>query len=715
VKRGFRKFLNRIHCAASLPLFSLLILVACTNVRGTNLLSGSGTGTIATSTTTGNFVLSQLAPDPTTPGSVIDYVGVNEQFDTYCSEGTCMCQFTYLTSSGSSVTVAELTNYQESDLITCNNMIPSGITAFSTQIIVVPGTSASPGVSATPTPNSNSILYASNSLTGNFDSGSLAGTTNYQNLSSASTYVPVQRFQCRKRIFISNPMNPSMIDPFQSQNPTVIYPFNYYTTNVATSLLDQQQSADTSWECTLTTAANYNLQWWANPNVFSAAPCSSSFCTGDGSLIYPQNALSSGMVPVNNPSANGKTRSSFYLAAQPYSVFNVAVQAAVAPSPSNSGAGTASSPAPLGTYTSSTYGVIGYGAQPISNGNGTSSCPAITLPANAYWVKLWNFQATNITSPVIVTGSQSVTQSAIACDSIHADLTGESEAAEIFPSCEYYIPKWSTNGGAGSVAESSQALQTETGHPYGVFGVPLNDSRVSPGPSATPTKLATRVATLLNSSSTSSTSACYNFNAGTGDNNNLTSGISWYNTNPSATPYAGGNDTWVPSPFAFDNTIGTSTISGFPWNLYANALYATTSAGGSLSSWYYGPNGSIPNVTPYYEWMTDGALTSPFVLPAATPMDFSTELTTSPLSADNYVDQLFVVTPASVSDSDMINNGNDIQQYVPVTYRTQSACPGPGPCDPTTNGNSITWGINTSQIGTQGATTYPLCVLQFYD
>jgi hypothetical protein len=653
-----------------------LILSACNNI-GNAARSLAAVGATSndsfSSTSAGDFVLQELVPDATSPGTIIDLIGTNSQFDTYCTLGTCMCEFTYTATNGGTITSSVANTYEESNMLRCPNIIPSGVVNFSVRITVIStGTNTTGVATPTPIPGDTAGEYVSNSVTGTFSSGALAGTSEFMDLSNAASYVPVQRFQCRKREFIPNPMNPGMIDPFQSQNPAVIYPFNYYTTNLGSSLLNQQQATDTTWECTITGTQDHSVQWWANPNVFSSATCTTSFCSGDGDLIYPQTTLTSGKIPVTDPTQTGKRRSSFSLASQSYGVFGVAVQAAIAPV----------------SYVAASYATIGYGAAPIPSANGTSTCPNITLPPNSTWVKLWNFRATDIASAQKVTGSQSIASTAIACDSEHPG-DGKTSGSELFPSCE---------------------MENDTSSGGAPFGISLQSLGT-----ANTTGIASRVAMFTGASSTStsstttssaSASACYNFSPA-----NAVAQIPWHNSNPGSPSTYAGADVWIPSAYAFDTTIttpGSVAIAGYPWNEYLNTSGATaTSAPYKLDTVASG-------ATPYNVWLK---YNGSFAIPAATPMDFSNQLTTVALSTDNYTDQIFVVTDPSVSDSDMLNNASSIQQYVPRTFRAASDCPGPAACDPVTTGKTpITWGLNTEAVGVEsGTAVYPLCVLQFYD
>jgi hypothetical protein len=674
-----KRFFKRLRSSASFTAYlclSLTILSACNNISS-NLRAPSSLVALSDPSNgsgSGNFTIQTLAADAVSPATVIDLIGVGSgsQFDQYCALGTCLCEYSYSQNGVGSQTASTPVTYQESNMLRCANIVPSGITQFQVRIIVVPSGGAGSGTPAAINPDG--ILYTSNTLDGNFTSGALAGSTSYLDLTNAATYVPVQRFQCRKRDFIENPMNAGMIDTFQSQNPAIIYPFNYYTTNVAQSLLTQQQSTDASWECSLNATSDHSLQWWANPNVFSLSTCTSSFCSGDGALMYPQNALTSGKVPVANPAANGKRRSSFYLASSAYSVFSIPVKAAISPV----------------NYVASNYAVIGYAAKPIANTSGTSSCPNIALPPKSTWVKLWNFRATDITASKKVTGSQSITNTAIVCDSTHPSGAGNDYTKMIFPSCEMPDPN------------------------NKIFGTPLDAVDVASG-----VALASRVAALTSSGGAANPSACYNFGQGNhvyGTEGNQTGFIPWasnYTGAPAPNLFAG-LDLWLPSPYKLDDTITLDMLTGYAWNVYANASTNVTNGTWKLQT---RPDVISGPATVQDQFLTTDATFAQFVLPAATPTDYSSQLTTVALSTDNYTDQIFVVTEPTVSDTDMRNNASSIQQYVPRTFRSQADCPGPAACDPNATGKTpITWGINTLEIGaSSGSDMYPLCVLQFYD
>ena len=90
-------------------------------------------------------------------------------------------------------------------------------------------------------------------------------------------------------------------------------------------------------------------------------------------------------------------------------------------------------------------------------------------------------------------------------------------------------------------------------------------------------------------------------------------------------------------------------------------------------------------------------------------------LTTATLSANNYTDQIFVVTDANVNDTNMRNQSLNVSEYTPVTYRSTGDCSGLSNVG-CPFAKQINWGINIKDVGAPtGADQYPLCVLQFSD
>ena len=667
----------------------ILIISGCTKVSSGSLgtaVNGGAASDTTTTTSDGSFHLRMVLPTAGS-GSTYDMIGQNQEFDTYCNGGygTCVCQYTYTQTGVGAQTTTGCVTYSESDLLRCVNSVPSGINSFSAQIIVQSGSScavatataspsASPGASATATPaasttTAGSATYTSNSLTVNLTSGVFAGSSTFIDLTNPSSFNQVQKYQCRKNEFIADPMDGNTIDPFQSMDPHVVYAFNYYTTNVADSLLKfHNASTHQDWECTLTATQDRSLQWWANPFVYSQTACTDAFCIGDGQQMAPQADLASGKIPVTGTvPSNGKRRSSFWVASKSYGVFETPIQAAVAPS----------------SYVASTYGIIGYGARPLPNVNGSSSCPNITLPPNAVWVKLWNFRATDITAPVKVTSSSSIAAGGIACNSYRFADTN----VNLFPSCSTSV--WNDSTAAGSTHPSTNAL-----YAFGndaTLGSPAVSSDGN-GLNIGSVPMGLRISML---GAGNNSNACYQI-----DTN------SW----------GGGGEKWYASPYNGWGATPTQ-IAGLPWNIYQQETAATTisscqnNATGmdKIQRFITGAPGACPSAA-----VPPAAATSYPWLAEETPMDAQSQLTTVPMNGGtNYTDQMFVITDPNVSDSAM--NGSTPSEYTPVTYRSSSDCNGASNAGCTAS--PIHWLINDHEVSSDpnAPNIFPLCVLQFYD
>jgi hypothetical protein len=639
-----QKFSKEIFCIVAFSFFTLL--TSCNNIGSLAnripsseiILSDPSSG----SGTSGSFRLNGVYASQQSPGTMFDMVGQDSQFDTYCSgtNGPCVCEYTYISPGIGSVTDEGEVQYQESNLIRCNNVVPTGVASFDVKILA-----------------KGSGDY-SNPITGNLSSGAFVNT-NYVDLTKEQAFTPVKRFQCRKREFIANPMSKAMIDPIQSEDPRVIYPFNYYTTNVASSLWSMQKNGS-DWDCTLTPTFDRSLHWWANPNVYSAAPCTEAFCAGDGELMYPQDSLVSNKVPVPAvlPHSNGKRRGSFYLAKQSYGVFQIPVNAAIAPK----------------DYVSANYGPIGYAARPIPSSGGSSACPSIPLPSNAEWVKLWNFRATDITSPKKVTDTIATLNSGIVCNPKRG----------FFPSCDNdrtvsAINKGFTSQTLSAMGNDPDLSSFSTDTSYGSSTLALDA-----------TTIASRVVLFTSNSSSSSgglaPNACYNITA-----------------------MGGGAEAWEPSAFAFAPYIDRQNMYDLPWSLY-HQVDEDTKMTTSVCGDNYNYVDHIGYKTPL-----DPAMSCSRSVRLMQDNPTDTQLTSVPLNPSNYTDQIFVVTSPDVNDGLMISQASAVDHYRPITYKTSNDCNGL-----TRTGCSSVkeyhWYLNVKDVGKPNdPDQYPLCVLQFTD
>ncbi len=624
-------------------LFLLALNTSCTNIASNLSAAGTGANTLLTDTSVnssgGNFSIYSVYPSQAIPGDY-DVIGQNAQFDSYCADtqvpnSKCKCEYTF-TQPGLGVQVVQgNVDYEESNLIRCQNEVTSGITSFSLRIVTVGGTDAS------------------NSLTVPLSGGAFSGTTSYIDLTNPVSYSQVQRYQCRKHEDILDPYDSTMIDPFQSEDPNVVYPFNYYTTNVSDSLVSLQSRQGSGWECTLTATQDRSLQWWANPNVYSSSICTGAFCAGDGQLMYPQSSLSSGKIPVSLTSTStGKRRSSFAVAKSAYGVFQVPLKAAIAPSQT-----------PANDYVSADYEIIGYAAQPVANASGISSCPNIQLPPNATWVKLWNFRSNNISAPTKVTSSVSISsfaQSGIACN----------PGGGAVPSCVTlgnFTPQTAVANGSvlasRVVVVGGDATSANTCNNIDPLSFSNGQEGWSPSPFA------------FNSSITLTMIQSFPWGLYTSAVDECVS--------PAVAPGA------TPVPTAVFTAVSTPAPLG-----------CTGRAGGGIPAGSGNPTlaGALPEATPAD--FSPNITSSPLVA-----------------GLSNYIDQLFVITETTVNDQNMkFTTSSSYPQYVPETYRASADCNGVIESSTCPSNKKIEWNINTLEVGsTVGADIYPLCVVQFYD
>jgi hypothetical protein len=419
-------------------LLLILPIASCTNIKFAN--RGPASKEFFPDQTALNkaaFALNQIVvdPNPNFAGSMYNMIGQNGEFGNYCSGnyGVCSCEYTYTLGTNVNQMIQTQVVYVEDNMLRCPNSVPSGAASFSVKIMTQAGQGGGP--------------YESNSLSVNLGTGgTFESSAVYADLADEKSYVPVRRYQCRKLEFISSPFDSTFLDPIQSQDPRVIYPFNFYTTNVGESILALQRNGTSAgWDCTLTPTFDYSLQWWANPMVFSDAPCTTDFCLGDGELIYPVDSLESGKVPVQPLSLEtGKRRSSFAVLPRPFGVFSVPIIAAAAPQ--NYVSAFYSGQAIDQTFT---LRPLGYAAQPVVQPGGGSGCPNIPIPAKSRWVKLWNFRATDLQPPRRVRSTTATLNFPIGCLSSKPD--------DLFDSCYFFN---AAPGGSQELANSDELTLT---------------------------------------------------------------------------------------------------------------------------------------------------------------------------------------------------------------------------------------------------------------
>ena len=133
-----------------LPLFLFAFISSCTNVASLkNRLPSSINDQVSPSVDDagGMFNLSTVLPSQATTGNY-DLIGTNSEFDTYCGDSQnpnskCKCEYAYTQTGIGPQTVQGNIVYQESNLVRCENQVPSGINSFTVKVVTIDGASYS--------------------------------------------------------------------------------------------------------------------------------------------------------------------------------------------------------------------------------------------------------------------------------------------------------------------------------------------------------------------------------------------------------------------------------------------------------------------------------------------------------------------------------------------------------------------------------------------
>ena len=421
VRRSFKKAsLHRLFdllselrgpfAAVRITLGALICLVL--NSCSTSFLfSGTGntiqinSGDIPSSGTTGTGIISiplaQVNLNHLLPTQLLDLVGdgtgklgqicaATDQQDPNTTGGTsaCSCNFKFSSPTAPNQSVIQPVIYHESNLVRCNysTVIPYNVTSFQISL-VIPSSGAA----------SKSVQFK-------------LGTSNGLDPTLATSYQKVSRFLCKGLLTVSYLLDSNIYDPYQSEDPHITYPLDYYTPNFGQSLAYFVNSGDTSNECP------------AQPDT-SSIPILS---------VDPFNGSNS----IDPPPLGQFDRSTFYLASKPTSVFTVPVNSNIAPS-------VMSNADSQGNFTVAPP--LGYGANFVTTG-GIESCPNIPIPTGYQWVKVWLFRASLPSRASFIPANTSL--SAIACNPGDWNIAPPGSGTElrpIFPSC----PR-STGGGQGN-------------------------------------------------------------------------------------------------------------------------------------------------------------------------------------------------------------------------------------------------------------------------
>ncbi|MGK5084001.1 hypothetical protein WDW37_11940, partial [Bdellovibrionota bacterium FG-1] len=293
------------------------------------------------------------------PSGTLDLIGDDSQtMGQFCAANTtaaqvsagasnCNCVFDYIKADGAHESFEVPSSYNEASLLRCKyTQVPAGLPYMNVRIHLT-----------------NADAF-SNTVKFYFQSGA----NTIADLSNPVSFVQAQRYQCKDLVTIFHSFDPTnMYDPFQSADPALSYPLNFYTNNLGGALTAYVGANIQSWFCpAIPNDINENMDL----RIFSV------YGDKNGSkLIYP-------------PEGSEFDRSTFYLAKKSAGAFEVAINSYIAPQLASA------DPGPDGTQGGTAPPPLGYGAKPIIAGAGREVCPADTvIPPGFRWVKLWLFRA----------------------------------------------------------------------------------------------------------------------------------------------------------------------------------------------------------------------------------------------------------------------------------------------------------------------------------
>lgn len=358
-------------------LLTAIALSSCTNSNFKSKLSSIGSIEATPPSDTGPVVpITQVVKSSKDPTSTFDILGdgtgaigqvctedTGEKAQTPAGSGegdsdkttrgqtTCNCAFTYTKGTGEVETFEVPTIYHENNLLRCRfTGLPTAVQSVKVKIHV------------------RTLGAFSNEIEFKFD-----GTGAATDLSNPLNFVRVERFECKDILTFPYMFDYraageiNVYDPIQSESPHISYPLNFYTSNMGLSLALYAGGIEG-----LAPSTDFNCS--PNPRDEPKIPIFSQAPDSNGSkLIFPTQAGS-------------LDRSTYYLSRKRLGIFNVPVNAYLAPGiPSHSPAkdGTQSGAPPLG-----------FGASPVPAGTGKEKCPdsSIAIPEGFKWVKVWLFR-----------------------------------------------------------------------------------------------------------------------------------------------------------------------------------------------------------------------------------------------------------------------------------------------------------------------------------
>lgn len=362
----------------------------CTNLlsTGTNASTGGGGGVLTPSPgDSGNyaFEILHVVRSNQTPDSTIDLVGQNGEMGANCSvsESTtpttpaCQCNYSFIRSTGAAEEFSVDALYYESNLVRCPLIgIASDVSTVNVRVDVTVGGETYP---------TNTVQFP------------LSGLNQFIDPQDPSNYLKPLRYQCRDMVWVEYPFatltgNSDVYDPIVSENARLSYPLNFYSSNLYRSIAGLVTNAN---------PANLGGAGWYCPTTPNA-----SFSSSDLAVFSAgADALSS--LRIFPPAGSAFDRSTFFLLKKASGIFSVPVHAIVAPNTVSDETATNANGLP---------GPLGYGVTPITQTNGTETCPAsnIPIPTGFQWVKVWQFRSS--LDQRAVPKSQRFTQMTFACN-----------------------------------------------------------------------------------------------------------------------------------------------------------------------------------------------------------------------------------------------------------------------------------------------------------
>ena len=302
------------------------------------------------------ITLSKVVRTNANAASELDLVGDGSgSMGTFCAsedgnadgEGAsgCTCEFSYTRSNGSAEVIEVDTSYREQDLIRCaSSSIPTDVSYFTVRVHIVSSDTFS-----------NSVIFR------------IGSDTTVLNTADEATFLPVQRFQCKEALFVPYAFDGNFYDPFQSEDPRLIYPLNFYTTNMGESI------------------ARFVGNNTPNNGAGFVCPTNTNDPTQGVELSVYSVSSDGGSNRIFPVTGSLHDRANFLLARESTGVFTVPISALLAPNVATGVAGAdGSTPPPLG-----------FAAEPVPGSEpDEETCPDdVEIPDGYQWAKLWLFRS----------------------------------------------------------------------------------------------------------------------------------------------------------------------------------------------------------------------------------------------------------------------------------------------------------------------------------